>query len=97
MPCVLGPTKALVPKIPASGCPGGSYAYRGFTCCIVEGCCWDKCGNMDPMDKGDWLKGTGAEWKRNSAKGYWMAQTGNVERKLYISPHFIELYFIYSS
>ena len=85
MACVLGPTLDLVPQIPATGCPGKSFEYRGFTCCIEDGCCWNRCVKADPMDAGDWLKGTGAEWRRNSAKGFWMAQTGNVERKLYTS------------
>jgi len=68
-----GPKKSLVPQKPASGCPSGTHAYGG-TCCCEDGCCWDKCGSVDPNNHGDCLKGTGAIWVRNNAAGGWRAQ-----------------------
>jgi len=74
---VAGPKLSLVPRKPASGCPAGTYTHystglRQHTCCYSEGVCWDKSSNNDHS-----LKGIGAEWVRNSAKRFWMAQMTN--------------------
>ena len=74
-----GPQLSRVPKKPASGCPKGTHEWwsNGGTCCIYDGCCWDRCVLTDPNDYGDLLKGTGAKWVRNNAKAYWMAQVNS--------------------
>jgi len=69
-----GPKSKLIPKKPASGCPDGTFSHwstalKDQTCCYDDGCCWDKCNTNSHK-----LKGMKAEWVRNSAKAFWVAQ-----------------------